>query len=208
MDKRIAKHLAKIAQPLTFIRGIGPVLAAGIIAEIGDISRFPGQAQLAKFAGLTWRKHQSGGFNGDITPMTKTGNPYLRYYLIQAAQSMVQNNQEYREYYTRKFKETPRHPQKRALSLTARKLVRLVYAMLSKGQLYQTPDIKATLPTSQEVSSLPLASSVPTQATEAKSHGVATTRGKTKVKARRLPHAPKNSAKPQEHARGHLAVNT
>ncbi|MGI9861533.1 IS110 family transposase, partial [Moorella naiadis] len=202
LDKRIAKHLAKITQPLTSIPGIGPVLAAGILAEIGDISRFPGQAQLAKFAGLTWRKHQSGGFNGDITPMTKTGNPYLRCYLIQAAQSMVQHNQEYREYYTRKVNETSRYPIKRALSLTARKLVRLVYAMLSQGQLYQTPDTKATQLASQEVCAKPLASSEPAQATEATNHGIAATNGKTKVKTRRLPHAPKNSAKPQEHTRG------
>lgn len=208
LDKRIAKHLAKITQPLTSIPGIGPVLTAGIIAEIGDISRFPGQAQLAKFAGLTWRKHQSGGFYGDNTPMTKTGNPYLRYYLIQAAQCLVQHNQEYREYYTRKVKETSRHANKRALSLTARKLARLVYAMLSKEQLYLAPVIKATQPTSQEVSSSSPASSGPTQVKEAGSHSIAASRGKIKVKARRLPHAPKNSAKPQEHARGHSAVNT
>ena len=139
LDKKIAKQISKFNNVLQSIPGIGPVLSAGILAEIGDVSRFPGQAQLAKYAGLTWRKNQSGNFCGDVTPLTKTGNSYLRYYLIQAAQCMVQHNAEYREYFSRKYKETPRHPHKRALSLTARKLVRLVYVLLSRNQLYMAP---------------------------------------------------------------------
>lgn len=74
LDKKIAKMMKKFHNPLVSIRGIGPVLAAGIFAEIGDISRFLSQAKLAKYAGLTWRKNQSGNFNGVITPLTKTGN--------------------------------------------------------------------------------------------------------------------------------------
>jgi len=39
--------------------GIGPVLAAVIVAEIGDIRRFPGPGQLGCWAGLTPRHHES-----------------------------------------------------------------------------------------------------------------------------------------------------
>jgi transposase len=39
--------------------GIGPVLAAVIVAEIGDIRRFGGPGQLASWAGLTPRHHES-----------------------------------------------------------------------------------------------------------------------------------------------------
>ncbi len=140
LDKKVAKKMEAFNNVLESIPGIGSVLAAGILAEIGDISRFPGQAQLAKYAGLTWRKNQSGNFSGDVTPLTKTGNSFLRYYLIQAAQCMLNHNTEYREYYNRKFKESTRHAHKRALSLTARKLVRLVYTLLSRNQLYMVPD--------------------------------------------------------------------
>ena len=84
LDKKIAKKMRKFSNVLESILGIGPVLAAGILSEIGDISRFYGQAKLAKYAGLTWKKNQSGSFNGDVTPLTKTGNIYLSYYLIQA----------------------------------------------------------------------------------------------------------------------------
>jgi hypothetical protein len=88
---------------------------------------------LSGMLGPLFQMLYAGNFNGDITPLTKTENPYLRYYFIQAAQCLVNHNLEYREYFTRKFNETPRHPHKRALSLTARKLVRLVYALLSKN---------------------------------------------------------------------------
>jgi transposase len=39
--------------------GIGPVLAAVIVAEIGDIRRFPGPGQLACWAGLTPQHYES-----------------------------------------------------------------------------------------------------------------------------------------------------
>ena len=138
--KQIEKAMKGITHPLLSIPGIGPVSAALIIAEIGDISRFETEAKLAKYAGLTWRTKQSGNFRAEETFMTKTGNVYLRRGLMIAAQSMVNHNDEYTDYYQRKFKEASRHAHKRALSLTARKLVRLVHAMLSTNQLYMTPE--------------------------------------------------------------------
>ncbi len=207
LDKRIAKMMKKFNNVLQSIPGIGPVLSAGILAEIGDISRFPGQAQLAKYAGLTWRKNQSGNFCGDVTPLTKTGNSYLRYYLIQAAQCMVKHNVEYREYFCRKYKETTRHPHKRALSLTARKLVRLVYALLSRNQLYMAPDERELRKLAREgVTTASSTLQVQSEASWA-SHSLEVSASK-KVKTppvtarhqRTLPHQ-------QEHARGR-AVNT
>lgn len=206
LDKKIAKKMRKFSTVLESISGIGSVLTAGILAEIGDISRFPGQAQLAKYAGLTWRKNQSGNFSGDVTPLTKTGNSYLRYYLIQAAQCMVNHNAEYREYFNRKFKETARHPYKRALLLTARKLVRLVYALLSKNQLYMAPEIREHRKlVHKEVSrpSVPKVQSENSQASQ-KPKETATKKVKTLTVAAR----PKRALpRQQEHARGR-AVNT
>lgn len=140
LSKHIEKAMKGIKHPLLSIPGFGPVSAALIIAEIGDISRFEIEAKLAKYAGLTWRTKQSGNFRAEETFMTKTGNVYLRRAFMIAAQSMVNHNDEYTVYYQRKFKEATRHAHKRALSLTARKLVRLVHAMLSTNQLYMTPE--------------------------------------------------------------------
>lgn len=140
LHKQIEKLMKGIKHPLLSVPGIGPVSAALLIAEIGDITRFANEAKLAKYAGLTWRKKQSGNFSAEETFMTKTGNVYLRRGFLMAAQSMINHNDEYTAFYQRKFNETPRHAHKRALSLTARKLVRLVYTMLTKNQLYMTPE--------------------------------------------------------------------
>jgi Transposase IS116/IS110/IS902 family. len=131
--------MERISNPLLSVQGLGPVITAGISAEIADIHRFPGDPQLAKFVGLVWRKHASGQFVAEETRLAKSGNVYLRYYLIEGANLMRQHNLEYQAYYRRKYDEVPKHQHKRALVLTARKLVRLVFALLTKNQTYVRP---------------------------------------------------------------------
>ncbi|SHK32275.1 Transposase IS116/IS110/IS902 family protein [Paramaledivibacter caminithermalis DSM 15212] len=60
LDKSIARLMDGIPNTLQSIPGIGPVYSAGILAEIGDIHRFKNEASVAKYAGLTWPKRQSG----------------------------------------------------------------------------------------------------------------------------------------------------
>jgi len=138
LDRAIEKEFAAFPNTLQSIKGIGPVYSAGIYAEIGDIRRFHTHSKLAKFSGLTWRKRSSGEFEAEFTPMTKTGNEYLRYYFIEAANMLRFHNDEYKAYYRTKYAEVTRHRHKRALALTARKLVRLVFALLKNNQLYQS----------------------------------------------------------------------
>jgi len=137
VDRAIEKEFKAFPNTLQSIKGIGPVYSAGIFSEIGEITRFPREDALAKFAGLTWKRYQSGNFEAEETRMSKTGNDYLRYYFIEAANALRVHNAEYQAYYETKFKEVTKHQHKRALALTARKLVRLVYALLKKGQLYR-----------------------------------------------------------------------
>ena len=125
-------------QSLISIPGIGTVLASGILAEIGSIKMFSSQNALAKYAGLTWRKKQSGSYTAENTPMTKTGNKYLRYYLIEAANSVRKFVPEYNLFYNKKYNEVPKHQHKRALALTSRKLVRLIFGLLTKNQLFSS----------------------------------------------------------------------
>ena len=75
------------------------VYAAGIVAEIGQIERFENEAQLAKYCGLYWKKNQSRNFESERTPMTRTGNQYLRYYMVEAANSIRRHEESYRRYY-------------------------------------------------------------------------------------------------------------
>jgi len=144
IDKAIERLLDGIPNTLETIPGIGRVYCAGILAEIGDIHRFDDQAAIAKYAGLTWRKHQSGKFQAEDTKRIKSGNRFLRYYLVEAANSVKRYDSEFQDYYRKKFAEVPKHQHKRALVLTARKFVRLVDALLRNDQIY-TPRRKVNI---------------------------------------------------------------
>lgn len=91
------------SQSLLSIPGIGPVYAAGILAEVGQIGRFENEAKLAKYAGLYWKRNQSGNYESERTSLTWTGNHYLRYNLVEAANSVMRNEPVYREYYLKKY---------------------------------------------------------------------------------------------------------
>jgi len=121
---------------LKSVKGIGEVIAAGLIAEIAGISRFEDDDALAKFAGIYWNKRQSGEFTADESELRRRGNKYLRYYFVMAADHMRIWLPEYRDFYSRKFKESKTHHHKRALILTSRKAVRLVFALLRENKLY------------------------------------------------------------------------
>jgi transposase len=136
IDKTIKRIMMGLSQTIGSVPGIGPVYAAGIIAEIGQINRFKDEAKIAKYAGLYWRTHQSGRFTAEDTSLSRQGNQYLRYYLVEAANSVRRQVPEYQAFYAKKYKEVPKHQHKRALVLTARKLVRLVDALLRNHQLF------------------------------------------------------------------------
>jgi len=140
IDKAIERAISGLNtneyQCLLSIPGIGPVFAAGILAEIGTIADFKSQDAVAKYAGLVWKENQSGNFKSENTRMSKEGNRYLRYYLIEAANSVKNRNVTYNDFYRKKFSEVANHQHKRALALTARKLVRLIFGLLDKNQLF------------------------------------------------------------------------
>src|SRR5699024_1930627 len=138
LEKSIQSVLETIpeARSLLSIPGISHVYTAGILAEIGQIERFDNQAKLAKYAGLYWKKNQSGNFTAQNAPVTISGKHYLRYYLMEAANSVRNDIPTSREYYQKKKTQVPKHQHKRALVLTARKLVRLVDVLLRNHQLY------------------------------------------------------------------------
>jgi transposase len=67
------------------IPGIGGVLAAVFVAEIGDVTRFPGPSQLASWAGLTPKHHESDTHvhRGRIT---KQGSRLVRWAAVESVQ--------------------------------------------------------------------------------------------------------------------------
>ena len=143
--------------------GLGPIIVGGCQGEIQNPRRFTtgrkfdqkkkcwrertyrdGQAGVAKLAGLWWPRNSSGRFEGDDRHLARERNPYLRYWFVQAAYSLKRNQEDYATYYQRKFNEVKNHQHKRALILTARKAVRLIFALLHKGQLARLEEETAT----------------------------------------------------------------
>jgi transposase len=138
LNTAIAQLMRAIPHTLDTIPGFGPVFSGGIIAEIGGVERFAyDQAKVAKFAGFKWRKTQSADFEAEETRLTRTGNRYLRYYFCEAANAVRMRDAEYAAYYDRKYHEVRKHQHKRAIVLTARKLVRLVTRLLTTNQPYR-----------------------------------------------------------------------
>jgi len=66
--------------------------------------------------------------------MAKTGNRYLRYYFIQAANRMRQSIPEYAAFYSRKYREATKHQHKRASVLTSRKSIGLFIGLLHRNE--------------------------------------------------------------------------
>lgn len=149
-----AAHHPEVAL-LRTIPGIGPVFSCGIAAEIGSIDRFvDGQkydrkkkcyrpktlrdvdASVAKIAGLWWPRSASGSFEAEERKLSKTGNRYLRYYLIEAADHLRQWEPNFHAFYHKKHAESKKFAHKRALVLTARKSIRLYVGLLHRKEPY------------------------------------------------------------------------
>lgn len=137
VDKAIASQMEGFSNPLLSVKGIGPVYAAGIFACIGNIKRFSSDDKIANLAGLVWKRKQSGKSEAQERHLIREANRYLRYYLVEAANSLRVHNEQYGAYYKKKYREVNKYQHKRALVLTARKLVRLVFFLLSNNQLYE-----------------------------------------------------------------------
>jgi transposase len=115
---------------ITSIPGIGEVLGATVLAEIGDINRFSNAKKLVAYSGLDATVNQSGQFTGTRNKISKRGSVYLRRALWLAANSARRFNPALAEYYHKKIKEGKHHCT--ATGAVARKLVHFVYAILKE----------------------------------------------------------------------------
>lgn len=121
---------------LQSIPGVGPVYAAVIAVEIGDVGRFADSNHLASYAGVAPRKEESGT-SVHKSKKRKGGNRRLKNALMQSAQRSVLRDPVARAYYERKRAEGKKHLQ--ALRALARHRVTVIYAMLNEGTYYEPP---------------------------------------------------------------------
>lgn len=79
---RLAKQLPEY-ETVHAMYGVGEVTAAQLMAEIGDVRRYPRRSSLVAFAGVDPAVNQSGKHEVQSNPTTKRGSPHLRKTLYQ-----------------------------------------------------------------------------------------------------------------------------
>lgn len=72
------------------MHGVGTTLAPQLIAEIGDIRRYPKRSSLARFAGIEPPENQSGTYAQHSRRISKQGSPHLRKTLFQTMCCVLQ----------------------------------------------------------------------------------------------------------------------
>jgi transposase len=117
---------------LMSIPGVGYIIAAAILSEIGDIFRFSSDRKLASYSGLVTTTRESGGVirYGHIT---KEGPTTLRWALVAATAHLIRRPGPLKSFYERLAE---KHGKKSARAAAARKLLRYIYAILTSRKEY------------------------------------------------------------------------
>ncbi len=127
------------------IPGIGGNILSGILAQIGDISRFDDVKEIQKLSGLGLVSCSSGKHKGE-TKISRRGRKRLRYWLLQAAKSAVAHAGEFKEihiYYTTRADNPLKKMQ--SLVVVACKLLRVIFTILKKGTAYDPKKMLADI---------------------------------------------------------------
>lgn len=133
-EKEISRIFSKLNSKITQIPGIGPVLGAVILSEIGDINRFSSSKKLVAFAGIDPSIKQSGNFLSSENHMSKRGSPYLRRALWIASFVNLNHNKEMIHIYRRKISNGKGHY--KTMGFLCHKLLNVVYTVLKNDADY------------------------------------------------------------------------
>ncbi len=138
VDEELKKKCREIphAENILEIAGVGERVLTGILAEIGDISRFDDVKEIQKLSGLGLVACSSGKHKGQ-TKISHRGRKRLRFWLFQAGKSAVAHAEEFKElhvYYTTRQDNPLKKMQ--SLIVIACKLLRVIYTILTKGITY------------------------------------------------------------------------
>ncbi|OFD58315.1 transposase [Bacillus mycoides] len=148
--KYIERELKQLVNLLDYqletMPGIELVTASALIAEIGDVRRFPNANKLARFAGIAPVYFGSGGKGK--THKSKQGNRALHALFYNLAVQQVQvakgskmpRNPVFHAYYQKKLKEGKTKGQ--ALVCIMRRLVNIIYGMMKHKTAYELPVVQ------------------------------------------------------------------
>jgi transposase len=162
---------------LRTIPGVGAVLAAAIVAGIGDISRFPDTGHLCAYAGLVPKVHASGK-TLRVGKLAKGGRGQIRWALWMATLHLVRRDRRFQAVYQGLCS---RRPKMVALVASARKLLVVIWHMLRRGEPFRHDPVVTSAGCVKDESESP-GGSKPTRAARAQAPS-----GSTRGRHRRPP---------------------
>ncbi|MCQ2088574.1 MAG: IS110 family transposase, partial [Bacilli bacterium] len=126
IEKEISKLIEEVHPHYMSIPGIGPLSAAVIYSEYGDVSNFSNPGQMLAFAGIEPGINESGT-ESHGGRMVKRGSSQLRYTLINCCLPLIRFDMTFATYYAKKRGEGK--PHRVAITHVAKKLIRVIYAL-------------------------------------------------------------------------------
>ena len=134
IEEQIQSIMDGLHSPIITIPGLGFRMAAMILAEVGDFSRFDSPDKLLAYAGMSPSTYQSGQLKNCYPHMEKRGSRYLRYALYNATKYVCHWDPAFADYLAKKRAEGKHY--NIAISHAAKKLVRLIFALEKSRQPY------------------------------------------------------------------------
>jgi transposase len=138
LEKRIKRAVDEIGPKSMTIPGVGPVTCAVVLGTYGDMNRFRDKRAVTAYAGLDPRIIQSGKSINRTGRISKTGNKYVRRYLLNAAfVGCLRNPVIKQKYHHLKSKGKPHLV---ALTACARKLLLMMYSVEKNQKRFYVPE--------------------------------------------------------------------
>jgi transposase len=128
------------ASLLQTIPGIGRLIAYGLLAEIGEIGRFPDRRALASYAGLLPMDNESAGEEHGKRTSRRCAK-FLKLMAIEAVRGAVKTSRRMRQLFERVRAKNPDKPGK-AMVAVARELMEVVHIVLSRGVPYEEAPVR------------------------------------------------------------------
>ena len=139
LEKEINRLIEEVHPHYMSVPGIGPISAAVIYSEYGDISNFSTPAQMLAFAGIEPGINDSGT-ESHGGRMVKHGSSQLRYVLINCCLPLIRFDMTFAAYYAKKRGEGK--PHRVAVTHVAKKLVRVIYALERHGEDFNAQKLR------------------------------------------------------------------
>lgn len=144
MEEQIIKLYDKLDFKLHTFIGLTKITSAEIICEIGNIKRFKNSSKLARYAGVAPVNFSSG--NHDKTIRNEYGNRELNGYIYYLAcrsictgrNGLIPHNAIFLNYYYKKIENGK--TKRQALTCVMRRIINIIYNILSKNEEYKHPE--------------------------------------------------------------------